>query len=44
MIPLDVTTPRDSIGLYAYNYRELTNSLLTLCDRAKDGFEPGHFE
>ncbi len=35
-----MTTPRDSFCLFAWNYRELANSLLTLCDRSKGGFEP----
>ena len=30
VLPLDVTTPRDSFCLFALNYRELANSLLTL--------------
>ena len=37
MLPLDVTTPRDS---YAWNYRELA-TLLALCESlAEGGFEP----
>ncbi len=39
-----MTTPRDSFCLFAWNYRELANSLLTLCDRSEGGFEPGPFE
>ena len=30
ILPLDVTTPRDSFRLFAWNYRELANTLLTL--------------
>ncbi len=36
----DVTTLRDSFCLFAWNYRELANSLLKLCDRSEGGFEP----
>ncbi len=36
-----MTTPRDSCCLFAWNYRELANSLLTLFDRPEGGFEPG---
>ena len=30
VLPLDVTTPLDSFCLFAWNYRELANTLLTL--------------
>ncbi len=36
-----MTTPRDSFCLFAWNYRQLDNSLLTLFDRFEGGFEPG---
>ena len=30
VVPLDVTTPRDSFRHFAWNYRELANTLPTL--------------
>ncbi len=41
VLPVDVTTPHDSFCLFAWNYRELANSLLTLYDKSEGGFEPG---
>ncbi len=35
-----MTTPRDSFCLFAWNYGELANSLLTLSERSESGFQP----
>ncbi len=44
VLPLNVTTPRDSFWVFYWSYTELANSLLTLCDRSEGSLSLGVFE